>query len=382
MKCPNCLDELKEHLHYKHYIDTCGSCGGAWFDYGELSSSIEYILQKHSSKVADSNSELTRSRLNPDTVNELKKSCPRCNLPMQKINYMYDSNVILDKCGQCGGLWADYGEFKKIASYCKGNPQMEALGKSILKSGWSPGKDKKDKDPIVELGNFLNQPARPIFFFGPRFIIPLKDDIATNIIPYGTIGLLLINILIFLLMLKSGGNSLEIYQKYGLVPSEILSGRGYLSFFSSLFLHGGFMHLLGNMFFLWIFADNVEEHLGLGEFIAFFIICGFWADIIHILTNADSTIPTVGASGAIAGIMGAYFYLFPHAKIKTLVFYQIIDIPAFILIGTWLALQLLYAAITFGVNTSVAFSAHIGGFFSGIFFIWLYENKIKPPARA
>jgi hypothetical protein len=146
---------------------------------------------------------------------------------------------------------------------------------------------------------------------------------------------------------------------------------------TSMFLHGGFLHILGNMWFLYIFGDNIEDRLGHIRYLIFYIFCGLAAGLIHLLTNWDSQIPTIGASGAISGVMGAYLLLYPRARILTLIpiffFFQFLEIPAFIFLGYWLFLQLFSASLTPSNVGGIAFWAHIGGFLAGLIFLKIFE---------
>jgi membrane associated rhomboid family serine protease len=217
-------------------------------------------------------------------------------------------------------------------------------------------------------------------------MIPLKDDIPSYRAPIVTVALICINCLIYLYLLFLG----EAYQlalvKWGTIPYEVTHGQeltpqlGFsipLSLFSSMFLHGGFFHLAGNMLYLWIFGDNVEDLLGHVKFLVFYLLCGLAASFLHILTTPDSQVPMVGASGAIAGVLGAYMIRFPRARILTLIFFgffiRVVAIPALFVLGFWFILQLLYGLPSIGsTGGGVAWFAHVGGFIAGIVLLKLF----------
>jgi membrane associated rhomboid family serine protease len=174
---------------------------------------------------------------------------------------------------------------------------------------------------------------------------------------------------------------------YGLVPARysipqiaayFSTGQQVFSFLSFMFLHGGFWHLLGNMWFLYIFGDNVEDRLGHGRYLIFYLVCGMTSGLSHLLLNFNSNVPTIGASGAIAGVMGAYFILYPRAKVLTLVPILIIpfffEIPAYFFLGFWFLLQFLNATASSGAGGGIAWWAHIGGFIFGIIFLKLFRT--------
>lgn len=171
-----------------------------------------------------------------------------------------------------------------------------------------------------------------------------------------------------------------IYNNFTMVPAEILQGENLHTLFTSLFLHADIFHIGGNMLYLYIFGDNIEDFLGHLRFLLFYFVCGLVADLAHILSVASSAglqIPTLGASGAISGVMGAYILLYPRARIETLTFViTVVSIPAVFFLGFWFILQLLYTWLGMGGN--VAYWAHIGGFVAGIVLGMIAKSKRKP----
>jgi membrane associated rhomboid family serine protease len=224
-------------------------------------------------------------------------------------------------------------------------------------------------------------------------MIPLRDNIPSRGIPFVNYVLIGTNILGFLFEVALGQNLFQFIHVFGMVPERVITiVTGYphllhwavLPFFTSIFLHGGWLHLLGNMLFLYIFGDNVESALGHARYLIFYLACGVAASLSHLALNPASTIPTVGASGAIAGVLGAYFLLFPAARVVTLVpiffFIQVVEIPAFIFLGFWFLLQFLSgSAALFSTQSSqgVAWWAHIGGFVVGAGYTILRYRSLK-----
>jgi membrane associated rhomboid family serine protease len=217
-------------------------------------------------------------------------------------------------------------------------------------------------------------------------VIPLRDRNPTRRTPIVTFSLIGLCVAVFLVELSitatSGDAGLEhFFDQWGAVPANITAafasgnylGQATLGILTSMFLHGGWLHLAGNMLFLWIFGNNVEDRLGRIPFLAFYLIGGVAAALSQILIDPQSTAPLVGASGAIAAALGAYIVLFPGARIQSLVFlgffYQLLEVPALIVLGYWFALQLLSGVTSLGAETAqngVAFFAHIGGFALGV----------------
>jgi membrane associated rhomboid family serine protease len=190
-------------------------------------------------------------------------------------------------------------------------------------------------------------------------------------VPYANIALVAINAIVFISMLTLSQPQLERFvYRFGTVPAEILHGQGYYTLITSQFVHGGFLHVVGNLIFLWVFGDNIERALGHGLYVAFYLGAGVLAGLAHVLMNPESTIPSIGASGAIAAILGAYIILFPARQIRVLVLVMTTRVPAFIFLGVWAALQLFTGLASLGVQTvesgGVAVWAHVGGFAIGL----------------
>jgi len=205
-------------------------------------------------------------------------------------------------------------------------------------------------------------------------LFPLRDSTPSRSFPVITVAIIIINLLIFILELAAGPQLItEFVYVFGLVPAYInenTSLTGYYPLLTSMFLHGGWMHLVGNMWILWLFGDNVEDHMGSARYLLFYLICGVAAGLSHFAINPLSDIPVVGASGAVAGVMGAYFLMFKHAKILTFIPpIFLLNLPAWIYLGFW-GLSQLYCgtADIISANTcgSIAFWAHIGGFAAGM----------------
>ncbi len=212
--------------------------------------------------------------------------------------------------------------------------------------------------------------------------IPLKDENPTKRKPILTIALIIFNVAIFVFTYFSGSYAYFI-ETYGMVPREIASGREISTIFTSMFLHGGFIHLIGNVWFLWIFGDNIEDLFGRAQFLFVYFGSGVVASLAHVALNPSSPIVTIGASGAISGILGAYIVKYPRAKVVTFLFIflfiQIVKIPSFIFLGLWIGIQLITASFTTvaGIQVSVAYWAHIGGFAAGALFALVLKEKIK-----
>jgi len=216
-------------------------------------------------------------------------------------------------------------------------------------------------------------------------MIPLKDDNPTYSFPFITILIIITNVVVFFyqfilgpegeeaFVLRTAAIPYEITHLVDLQPISILPIP--LTLFTAMFIHGGFLHLGGNMLYLWIFGDNIEDRLGHFRFITFYFTTGLIASLTHIVLYPNSTIPMIGASGAIAGVLGAYFLLYPLAHVRTLIFFfffvQVVSIPALIFLGLWF----IYQIISSGAGSGIAWYAHIGGFVAGVVLVKVFERK-------
>ncbi len=221
-------------------------------------------------------------------------------------------------------------------------------------------------------------------------MFPLKDDIPAKRFPVINLWLIIVNILCFVYELKLGSSLDRFIWGYGFIPARFLSQQEanlfdvsrFFPVFSSMFLHGNFMHLISNMWMLWIFGDNVEDSMGRGRYLAFYLLCGVAAVIAQAWSMPVSNVPMLGASGAIAGVLGAYLLLYPRARILTLVplfiFFYLLEVPAYFFLGVWFLIQFLqgYSQLAFGslVQGGVAWWAHIGGFVAGTVLIFFFRR--------
>ena len=229
-------------------------------------------------------------------------------------------------------------------------------------------------------------------------MFPIGDDNSDRTItPYVNYALIGINILVFLLLQQIGSNETFTYA-YSLVPKEIITGIDitgvqivrdslgnsgqvshyatplpvYFNFLSSMFMHGGIMHIFGNMLFLWVFGDNLENLLGHIRYAAFYIVCGIAAAVAQIVMDTDSIIPMLGASGAISGVLGGYLLLFPQRRVRALIFSFLTEVPAYIAVGIWIIYQIIVGYLSSSETGGVAYAAHIGGFFAGLVLVKIF----------
>jgi membrane associated rhomboid family serine protease len=209
------------------------------------------------------------------------------------------------------------------------------------------------------------------------------DDSAERTVPVVTYALIALNVLVFFLELSGGEPFIE---HWSVVPRRLTQNPGgdFITIFTSMFMHGGWLHLAGNMLYLWIFGDNVEDRFGHAKFTLFYLICGIAATLAQVAFSAGSNVPNLGASGAIAGVLGAYLILFPRGQVRVLMGRGVVPMPALVVIGFWIVLQFIngVGSITQSAETGgVAYMAHIGGFVAGLVLTFLFGGRrVAAPA--
>jgi membrane associated rhomboid family serine protease len=217
-------------------------------------------------------------------------------------------------------------------------------------------------------------------------VIPIGDqNRGQRLTPYVNYGLIALNVLVFLYELtKSQQGLLSFFLRFGVIPNEIANGQDLYTLITNLFIHGGWLHIGGNMLFLWIFGDNIEDVMGHVKYLIFYLLCGIAANFGQVLVNTNSHEPLVGASGAISGVLAAYLVLFPTGKVKILLLLGwipfIFFVPAWVEIGLWIILQFINGIASLGVRTmetsgGVAYFAHVGGFIAGLILVWIFRDK-------
>jgi len=369
--CPACGGVLEPARRHGAATAACPECRGVWFEQGRVGPYVERM-------VADQ-TDLPHARLRPlgggnvaeEDISEPGRWCPRCRAPMTKYNYAYDSNIILDRCPVCKGIWADAGELRRLAVYTKGHPKMDRLAASMAEHVQKRADFEETLEAVRDLGRV---PA--LWFFAPRVILPLGDDQPVRSLPGITLGLVLCNVLVFGLTQVYVLDMATFFQTFGLVSANIAAGQDLLTLLTHMFLHAGPLHLIGNLLFLWIFGDNVEDDLGHLGFPLFFVACGLGAALLHTAVYPAGQIPCIGASGAVSGVIAAYFVLHPTARLRTFIFYTVVNVPAFVYIGGWIGMNLIQALVTAaaGVHSGVAWFAHLGGFATGLAIALVFRN--------
>ncbi len=360
MECPECHAPFSHVDYHGVSIQECPQCAGIWFEKNQLRDYISQYFIDHPDLPA-AKLEYHKLIIGEENLPHGTKTCPRCHCLMTLINYGYDSNILVNKCPKCHGLWTPKSLLSQFAVYFKGNPTMNALGNDLVREE----KTKETIKDLVELGDTLSHSAAASPS-GP--ILPLGLDFRSKTFPYVTIGIILLNVGAFIYEIINWDTLDTLIHQYGFLPSAVLQNGEYYRFITSLFLHVSILHLSGNMLFFWIFSDNVEDAMGHLKYLFLYLLFGIAGSGFHILLTGDMQTVSIGASGAISGVMGAFLVLYPTAKIKTLIVINTVDIPAFIYIFAWFFFQMVYGLLLASGNliAQIGYGAHIGGFLCGV----------------
>ena len=376
--CPKCLSDMTELQHQGVTIDVCPGCRGIWLDPGELAQ-----LRGASEDLPGEVDSIASGTRYLETSTYI---CPRCQGGFDTFEYAPGTGLYIDRCKSCKGIYLDAGELKKIHTI---------TGRRRLLGLESPAEsDRALRETMQrERARHRRRPEdRPsdrrssgagVYFFQLLTGLPVEVDAKRARFPAITLSLIIICAAAFLYQLLAIGDGYYFYSTYAFVPERFFDGDpgAILGLFSNMFLHGGWLHLLGNMYFLWVFGDNVEDRMNRGLFIVFYLLCGVAASLIHGAMTHNPEMPTLGASGAISGIMGAYLVLYPRRRMYQIIFFMQFRVSVTFYLLFWLGLQIFYTSIGAG---GVAWFAHIGGFAIGAGGIWLLKQAglVKPDPYA
>lgn len=330
--CPACNKPTEPTERGGVAIDVCPFCQGIWCDGGELRT-VVYALAADPATEQDALYAEARKVITEQQIVQRGLFCPHDGQMMETFNYAYNSNVLLDRCPLCKGVWIDGDKMPALGQYIKGNPLQKELGHAIAQHV----RERTNVQDTLEESSILGArvPLSYVRVPGALWILPVADDEPTNRFPFLTFGLIVANILVFYLI----GLEVVGFYSLALMPRMIVNGGGLLGLLTHMFTHAGLMHLLFNMLFLWVLGNNIEERLGRVWFVPFYLVCGAVAGIAQTATQAalelDLTIPMIGASGAVAGLMGAYLVFYPRARLRIVFLYRLWNIPAVLYLSVW-----------------------------------------------
>jgi rhomboid family protein len=370
--CPKCLSDMSVVEHQGVTIDICPGCRGIWLDPGELA-----FLRD-----TDEDLPSTPESLGTGTRYEQTSTyiCPRCQGAFDTFEYAPGTSLYIDRCKKCKGIYLDAGELKKIRTITS---RQRLLGLQSPKESQRKLRDAMEAERIrhseqggPHITSSGSDSSASIYFFQLLTGLPVEVDARRLRFPLITLLFIIFNVAAFLYQ-TTVVTSLEFYLDFAFIPAHFFAGDNVHGLATSLFLHGGWLHLLGNMYFLWLFGDNVEDRINRGLFVVFYLFCGMAASLIHGLLTESPAIPTLGASGAISGIMGAYLVLYPRRRMYQIFFFLQFKVSVAFYLLFWLGLQFLFSSLG---SAGVAWYAHIGGFMVGAAGIWLLGKigLVKP----
>lgn len=351
---------------WDYSIEMCNDCAGIWFEQRNFADFLRGLAA--SENVPDDIVELFKRRnvLAPHHVKEKAKLCLRCRKELRKFNYSYDSNVILDKCPDCGGIWADKGEIERAATYLKGDPRADTVARGLAELS-------ERHYPDAEYGDYMPGGER---IGGIGIVIPWTDDTERKRFPLVTVLIIALCSAVFVghIYLDLAG----FLERFGLASED----SGGTPFFSWSYLSSGPLYFVFNMLFLWLFGDNVEDKFTRLGYLIFFTCSAILAGLVYCIFKGDLLVTTVAVSGAVSGIMGAYFIFFPSAKLKVFVFYETMEVPAVLFLGLWFLLQLVSPFLFKDSGfINAAWPAHISGFILGLAVAHSMKGKAEENER-
>lgn len=363
MNCPSCELEMREYDVGDLLVDICSQCGGVWFDSGELKPFMNLALTERKDIPYGEYSE-PGDHLPPDELEDALLDCPRCGSPLEKFNYAYDSNILLERCSDCEGLWSDRDSVGELASFLKGDPKADRLHAAMLRFNLASERFRNG----VKAAKYLSRvtsgsgggiPALPPLpkprgglMFPPNYNdmeahAPKSDllDVSRDrVSTWMVIAIVAINSLIYGMYVFGRDGSLT---PFGLIPESILSGAKVGGIFSYMFVHPSMILTFVNGSMLWFVAREIEKEFGHTLLLLGYILSGLLAGALHVATNLHSSLSVVGSAGAVAGVVGFYVGRYPFIAIRGRVTTPFMDLPPIVCVVVWLcilfAFKLLYA---------------------------------------
>jgi membrane associated rhomboid family serine protease/Zn-finger nucleic acid-binding protein len=373
-QCPKCRQPMSVYDHQGVALDLCARCHGLWFDAGELG------------KLEDTPLETTALETSA-APGEGGVICPRCQAPLTASRVIGGGDLVIDECGRCRGVFLDAGELRRIqmlrSRRLRANAERDAaLLRHIQEEeqGKREWLERERPRTAVEVENAWSSGKNMLVFL---LGLPVEEDNAVSRVPYTVYWTMLAIVGVWLW--QAFVAPVAVWRSLAMVPDQILAGEQLYTLATSMFLHGGWVHVLGNLYFLWLFGDNVEDRMGSLWFLLWYLWWGLTAGMVSALfsTGEARSVPHLGASGAIAGAMGAYLVLFPRARIVTRLFGffvwgAVIKLPAWSYLAFWIGWQFLAVALNL---SAVDWWAHIAGFVAGVAVGFLYRRSAQAPER-
>jgi membrane associated rhomboid family serine protease/Zn-finger nucleic acid-binding protein len=365
--CPVCNSvSLVKRIKFGVELDVCPNCRGIWLDKGELAPFLEKAIEGDTNIPEDRTVLDKRPTRNMSDLKEASRLCPSGHGAMNKHVYGYDSGVLFDQCAVCGGIWTDKKEAWNMASYLKSNPTVKELSKAMAMA-------LDERENVRMLGAASKDLSNRTGLLGllPKLFFPLRDDTVTRRIPLISLILMVVSIAVTIAA-RWGVKDGLLIRELALVPNQLK----WHQLFTATFLHAGVFHLIGNLYLLWVFADNVEDKLGRVNFIVFFLLGGALGWLAYALLNPNSAVPALGLGPALAAIVGSYFVFFPHAKLSVGGTIKAIPMTAWIVIVVWMLVSGGYWTLYRNdAVVAVPILAEAVALFAGVGAAWLVRTR-------
>lgn len=337
--CPHCKNVALEVTHYQgEEIDICRKCGGLWFEKNEVNRMIAEVSDTPTCEKYEAHF--------GKSLGISKLDCPDCNKNLERFHLLEDFHTEIDVCRHCDGSWIEKTQLDSVKNSPELKANLDLLNKKI---SWK-----------TYLFQFLTQ-------------MPVEYNVKPKHVPWLTRGLVALNIIIFALYFFNTDTLIATINTFAMKPSEVGQGHQIWTLITCVFLHGSILHLLGNMYFLYIVGDNLEDVLGHKRFLMWYLVCGLGASFTSFIVNSGSATPSVGASGAIAGLFGMYLMWFRHASLTFMIIIYQKKLSAMWFFVIWLGINL------FGILSApdgIDYGAHLGGFIIGLIIGYLLKAKI------
>lgn len=372
-QCPKCRLPLRPLHSAGVTLDACVECEGLWFGRGR----VERIIGAQAAA-------LFRGQLAGPGSRVTKAGCPRGHGAMREVTVDLDGKKTdVSGCTQCGGVWISRGDLLQIRRYLRRRDAVAngRIGRLELQVDEA---QREADDRVADEKQLTVEAPKKAWLLQLAAGVPVEVYNPVRHRPVATYALIALNALVFIAQMANdprfGGDPAAVFSpvglidRFALVPSIFVHGLAPWTILTSMFLHGGVAHLLGNMYFLAVFGDNVEDRLGVPRYLGLYLLGGVAAGLAHVASGPGSTVPVIGASGAISAVLGAYVYLFRRRRIYLLVFVVLKRIPVPWYLGIWLALQVLGAVAG---APGVAWWAHVGGFAVGAGLAFLHRERIR-----
>jgi membrane associated rhomboid family serine protease/DNA-directed RNA polymerase subunit M/transcription elongation factor TFIIS len=339
MRCPKCNSSILLAAGYQNNeVDVCQQCGGIWFEKNELNSVL--------SSVNETDDEIDFKSTLGDAIGTSAINCPACASALDKYHLLKDYHVEVDLCHRCEGTWIDHEELEQVRMSPQIREQLHELNQGINWKTW--------------LLQFLSQ-------------MPVEYNVKPRIRPVVNLLLILLNCIVFAVMYSDPGSAKLLVALFGSNPQLIEQGQHLWGPLTAIFLHGGLLHLAGNMYFLYVVGDNLEDVLGHWRYLALYLLCGVGASFISLFMNWGGNITSIGASGAIAGLFGMYLVWFRYASFTFMIIVYQKKISVVWYFGIWILINII--GMLSG-DVEVDYWAHFGGFVIGLLIGWLMKQQV------